>query len=452
MFSHHKIQHLLELNRAKEAEKMIKVELSKSPEDDELFLLLARASLDQNKPKAAVEAARQAIALEPENDYAFFALALSLLVQNKYREAHEAIDQGLAIDSENAELYGLRARAFGEKGKAQKALEAAEQGLAIDPQEELCRFYRSLALSKLGRHDEAEDETLNLLSDDADDADNHAVNGWIKIQAGDSEGAERSFLEALRINATNDNARVGLAEALKHRNPLVSWLMRSVQWLGKINWVVFIIGIFVVGRLSRGFMKPDNPPALILLGLSLTILIAVLFIFWVLASPLSSYALALTKTGRMALPRREKLALKWTLLPLVLTFGFLALNLYGNARTFPAGGYAWAAVAGLLFCAISHHHSWVRLRLYLFSAVTILLAIWVSIIAPVHLWQQAQEVISHIKADNKEAVVAGLDKIVKIRTHFILYPALAAWLIGAFHDEIAEWLESKAPDEDPDLS
>ena len=452
MFPFLKIQQLLDLGRAKEAEQMIRLELSKSPENDDLFLLLARACLELNKTKATVEAAHQAIALEPNNDFAFFILALGLLQQNKYREAHEAIDQGLMLNSENAELYGLRARAFGEKNKPKKALEAAETGLAIDPQEELCRFYRSLALSNLGRHEDAQDQTLDLLSDDADDSYNHSVNGWIRLQSGDSAGAERSFLESLRINADNKDARLGLAQALKHRNPLVSWLLRSVQWLTQLNWVVFLIAIFGLGRLSGWLMNTDNSPAFILTGLALRVMIPTLFIFWVLAALLGSLALSLTKTGRLALPEREKLALKWTFFPLILTFIFLAFNLYTNARLLPSGAYSWAPATALLFGAISHHLSWVRLRLYFLSIIAILLAIWVSTIAPFILWQKAQSLLTALESLNKDAAKAGLDALIKNRLHYIIYPTTAAWLIGAFHNEISEWLESKAPDEDSDYS
>lgn len=454
MFFYPKIQQLLDLNRAKEAEGLIRIELSKTPENDELFLLLARANLDLNKPKAAVEAARQAIALEPDNDFAFFALAIGLLLQNKYREAHEAIDQGLALNSENVELHGLRSRTFAEQNKPKKSLEAAELGLSIDPDEELCRFYRSLALSSLGRHEEAEEQTLDLLSDDADDSHNHSINGWIRLQSGDTEGAERAFLEALRIDADNLDARTGLAQALKHRNPLISWLLRSVQWLSRINWVVFLIAIFGVSHLNRWLITSDNPPGFILLGLFLKVTISALFLFWILSTLLGSLALSLTKTGRLALPHREKLALKWTLLPLILTFTFLALNLYANARILPSGGYTWAAATALLFCAISHHLSWVRFRLYLLAGFTILLAIWVSCVAPFFLMQKARELIPAAGAGDLdiEAIASAIKTLSQIRVQAIIYPSLAAWLIGAFHYEISQWLESKAPDEDPDLS
>lgn len=437
----------MSLGRNKEAEEMILLALTSAPDNADLFCLLARSRLDQQKPKAAEEAAQQAMGLAPEDPEARILLTLALLQRNRLRMASKVIAEAIELDPEEAFCYALKARILAEQGNDMAALNAAEFGLSLDPEEEVCQFYRSLILSKMGRHREADEANLEVLGEDPDETHNHSARGWILLQAGDAEGAETHFLQALRIDAENEDAKEGLAHALKAKNLFVGWLMRLSLQLGRLNTTVLIGGILVAIGITRLLEKSDNVFVSVL-GLGISTIIVLIGGLWIIHAPLGSLALWLSRTGRLAQSALEKKALMFALLPLCGGLVLYVLWALNGSRAAPLGGCCWLCAAACLFASISEPSPWLRRRLLVPAMATVLIAFWVTFGAPFILAPLAKETVSLLGEDSKEAAVQKVQELFDTRRLVAVYPTLASLLIVFLLDYLKNWLRGFSPDED----
>src|SRR6185295_1356907 len=89
-----------------------------------------------------------------------------------------------------------------ERGNWADALNAADAGLAIDAENNMSLHYRSLALTRLGRQEEARRDQETLLAADPEDPHSHAARGWTLLNEGDPVKAKEHFLEALRLDSS----------------------------------------------------------------------------------------------------------------------------------------------------------------------------------------------------------------------------------------------------------
>jgi Flp pilus assembly protein TadD len=455
-----KIQLLISHGRFKEAEAMIREQLAKHPDAVDLHLGLSHAQRLQDRPKEAEESARRAIGLDPESGYPHEVLAQALIETSRWAEAEQALRAGMALDGEDADCQGLLAKIYHGRNKPTEALAHAEAGLAIDPDHEVCRLFRGLALGKLGRHDEADQAAMGLLADDPEDSYNHSGRGWILMERGASAEAQMHFQEALRIDPENEDARIGLARALQTRHPVLGWLLRLIVRVEKLNWGIVVaaacVAFFVVPRYLQGNHVPF---ALVLLGQILRIGMALFFYTSVAARPLFDLLLAVSRDGRLALSTREKKAVAWCSLPLIVGLSYTAAWVAGGARSLPFQGVAFICAAAVIHQTITTRHPWVRRRLAAFAAVASLLAVW-TIAAPRFVLRGpidrlAAELsalpkeLKESKDDRKvpESIKRALGDVVRVKNWAFLYPVLLIYLLTVFSDEIATALQRRAPDE-----
>lgn len=453
-----RIQFLLERKRPEAAEQAAREALAKEPDNWLSLLYLGIALFEQSKPKAAEEVFRRVSALEPDDSTARFWIARCLETRSRLREALGVIDEAITLDPDDADQYGLKAGILNRMNRTKASLEAAEKGLAIDPDNDNCRFYRSIALGKSGRHNEAEAEANALLSDDPDSAENHSARGWTLHLQGDGEGAERHFIEALRISPGLEDARVGLTESMKMSHPLTGWLMRILLWLGRTPWYYAIAGIFIFVKASN-LAAASNHPGIALAGDFLRMALMGFFMISLAFTPLFNLVLASSEKGRLALSDGEKTSLRWAALPMTLGAIYFFHWAINGAHSLPLLTIGWIVSAAMIGEIWETDHPRVR-RLMAHVAIGVCLGaaylmvmahtyVRHEIIEEIRLIAEAMKAIKESEAPSEaslEAMREEFQAIVELRKRFLDYPAVALFLIGAFRDNIREFFEARVSD------
>ncbi|MDX2109690.1 MAG: tetratricopeptide repeat protein [Verrucomicrobiota bacterium] len=209
---------LLQHSRPKLAEEEARAALVQEPGESLAHAYLALALNAQDKHPEAIAAAKEAVGLAPDDSYNFYVLAAVQSDAGRLRDAREAINQAIEIDPFDADNFGASAAIFLRESQHEKAAEEAAKGLEIDPEHEQCNNIRGLALSHLGRNNEAGLTLDSNLARNPDNANTHAVKGWHLLREGKTKQAYEHFKESLRLKPGNESARMGLIEAIKARN------------------------------------------------------------------------------------------------------------------------------------------------------------------------------------------------------------------------------------------
>ncbi|HEX6355586.1 tetratricopeptide repeat protein [Actinophytocola sp.] len=245
---------LLDLGRAKEAEKHIREALAAEPDSAPLLTLLAEALLEQDQHEAAEDTSRSALASDPELVPAYSVRTAALIGLKRFPEALTAVRRGLALAPEAAGLHLQEAGVLVAQELYQDALASVERATALDPANSTAATVRAAVLCQLARYDEADaavDEALRL---DPENAEAHRIRGVIALHRGGGRSAVRAHRAALRLDPTDVHSRDGLSLALKTRNPLYGWLLRFSLWLDslpKVARIAVLVAPLVLTRVLR---------------------------------------------------------------------------------------------------------------------------------------------------------------------------------------------------------
>lgn len=306
------VEMLLARKRYAEAEEMLRQALAEDPQDAYALSLLAITLSEQRRFGDAVQSAQRAIGLAPDDPFCHYAMASVLEDLEKYDDALKAIETAIRLEPNRPSYYARLSSIYLSKRDWKKALQAAEAGRALEPENIACANLQAIALTKLGRKDEAARAIGDALSEDPENAVTHANQGWAMLYANNHEVALLHFQEALRINPALEWARQGIVEALKARNLLYRLLLRYFLWMSRLGrqaqWLV-IIGFLFLPRILRS--SAASLPAL----QPLVTPIMLLYLFFALlswiAQPLFNLLLRLDKAGRMALSEEQVIASNW---------------------------------------------------------------------------------------------------------------------------------------------
>lgn len=298
---------LLETNRPAEAEKKIRQALAENPEHPGALSALAWCLIRQDKYADALPPAQQAVALEADHPYYLFILGYAWLFNNQVAKARETVQAALHLAPDSADLYHLMAQIEFHERRWELALHNVEKGLEIDPENESLVNLRAMTLVKLNRTAEAGDTVDSALYKNPENSWSHANKGWVAVEKGDYAGAQKSFMEALRIDPTNEHAQEGLKESIKAKNPLYRFVLRYFLWMNKLSegnqWLV-IIGAYVAFRIIRSVSK-NNPGLQPFLMPLIVLYIIFVYSSWI-AAPVSNLILRLHPLGKHALTDDEK--------------------------------------------------------------------------------------------------------------------------------------------------
>jgi tetratricopeptide (TPR) repeat protein len=327
--------------------------LAESPDDAFVHALLAVCLKGQGKNREAEEAARRAIGLDPGMAYAHFVLSACLAGQRQWAAAEAAVRTAIDLEPSDPDHFHLLAVLRFNQEDWRGALAAAEQGLALDAQHSGCLNARALALTKLGRSDEAARTVEGVLADNPEDAYSHMTRGWTALHQSEPDKALEHFREALRLEPDLEPAREGMVLALKARYRVYRVLLQFFLWMHsrgrRFRWI-FVFALLGVqqGMSALARNVPSSRPLTVpVLGL----LIAFGAITW-LADPLFNLLLRFNRYGRYAVSRDARALALWVGLLLALAAGTAALAAGGWA---PHVGYLTAftfVIFAILACAV----------------------------------------------------------------------------------------------------
>jgi tetratricopeptide (TPR) repeat protein len=332
---------LLQQSRYELAEQELRRMLAASPHDAQAHALLAVALSHQNKLDDAEAEAGQAIVLAPDWAYSHFCRSLVMEQRRKFRDAEQAAREAVRLDAGDADYRARLAMTLFTQGQWQATLAAAEEGLALDGDHAGCTQLRTMALTKLNRQSEAIATVDASLARDPDDALAHCNKGWALLHQSKPQPALEHFREALRIDPTFEYARMGMIEALKAKNPIYRVMLAYFLWMARLSpqqrWGVILIGYFA-SRFLRA--AADKWPAV---APWVTPILVVYIVFVALtwfAVPLFNLLLRLSRFGRHALSRDQRVGANW--------FGACLLGVVASGVWFWATGTAAAITTAIV--------------------------------------------------------------------------------------------------------
>ncbi len=366
--------------RPSEAVQELRACLAREPEQAFLWATLASFLNELERRQEALQAARESVRLDPVDPYGHYILAAIQVDRDESAAAAQSAREAIRLAPEDADNHALLARILMADARWDEALAAADAGLALDPGNTASLFNRASILAKLGRH-EASRATLATLSRlHPDHAISHHAHGYALIEQGHFAAACHHFLEALRVDPSDDDARRGLVLCLRARHSLYGLAVRALLWLGRFRaaqrWLIWLgmAGVLFLALLLER-LHPDWAPALVVVKAA----------WWcialsaVLAGPLFTLAIRCDPDGRRALSPDEIRASNWHI-PCI-----AAAALFGLCSAY--SGFLWfgwaLAMLSLVTLVDEHFDSrspWVRRRLRL-AAWVVLAALPLSLLA-----------------------------------------------------------------------
>ena len=275
------------------------------------FVMLALCWMDDDEtaPKS-VDAAKRAVALEPENAFARSVLALALNANAKdgqtgaIKEALKQAEEAVGLDPDSDFSHAVLARLHLRLRDFPKAEASARAALALDTENTMAAEVLSAALLLQKKDGDNKDLIRYQLERNADDDSAHTSAGWQAVMEGDHKKANEHFLEALRLNPMNENARMGLIESYRARSWFYRSYLRFCHWMnqfteGRQNAIM--IGGFIGYKVLSGYLKGVSPfLANVVIGAWL------IFALWShLARGLSTFFVTIDRFARQALRPRE---------------------------------------------------------------------------------------------------------------------------------------------------
>ena len=318
----------LERSRYELAEKEFRVVLAEDPDDAQSHAGLALCLVEQQKFDEAETEAKAAVGMAPDVDFCHFVMGRVLLERNRFGEAVTAIEEAIRLDPQDANNRYLLAMTLSRQRKWSECLAAADAGLALDAEHEGCTNLRALALTHLGRKDEASSTIAGALERAPESSLTHTNQGWALLHRNDPKAALEHFREALRLDPSNDWAREGLLTALKASNTFYRGVLAFFLYMQRkgaaARWMILIgilVGQQVLFRISDG----DSPLAW---GALIVAILATVFVAltW-LANPLMNLVMRFHRHGRHALTAEQRTQSTLIGYCLVVAIGFFILEL-----------------------------------------------------------------------------------------------------------------------------
>lgn len=317
---------LLSQRRYDHAEREIRQWLAVDPNDALAYAYLAACLAEGEKWQEATEAGQLGVGLGPDLGFCHYTLARVYADRNMFKEARASIDEALRLEPYDPDHWAVRARIDLSQKEYKSALEAAESGLQHDAEHEACINLRSLALTQLGRREEAGEAIASTLARNPLSASSHANMGWTLLNQGKARPAMEHFREALRLSPDMEWARSGVVEAMKARSLIyrlfLAYFLFMNRLKGRAQWMILIggyIGFRIVGSVSA-----SNPQ----LSVYLTPLLVAYLVFalgTVVAVPLFNLFLFVSPFGRMVLRQDQKISAAIFGVSLVAPIVFLSL-------------------------------------------------------------------------------------------------------------------------------
>lgn len=327
------------------------------------YIMLALCWMEnESTAPSSVDAAQRAVALEPQNAFARSVYALALKSTAKegqtapVKEALKHAEEAVGLEPDSDFSHAVLAQIHLRLRDYPKAEASARAALALDTENTMAAQVLSAALLLQKKDADNKDLIDYQLQRNAEDDQAHTSAGWMAVMQGDHKKANHHFMEALRLNPMNENARMGLIESFRARSWFYRSYLRFGHWMnqfteGRQN--VIMIGGFIGYKVLSGYLRNVAPFAA-----NLLIAAWLLFALWShLARGLSTFFVAMDRFARQSLLTREY----WEgVIVGGLLFVALAVLILGYAWDLPRAGFAalaclLAAVANAAAFTNDHH-------------------------------------------------------------------------------------------------
>lgn len=345
---------LLEQGRFDMAEQELRQVIGADPQDAYPRALLSMCLSERERFDEALEEAGQAVHLAPDFAFAHYAMAQVLKERNRTKDALASIREAIRLDPTDPDYQCLESSLLLDRRDWKAALEAADRGLELDAEHVGCSNLRAIALTRLGRRDEAGATIDATLQKDPDNSVSHANQGWTLLENRRRKDAMVHFKESLRLDPGNDWAKAGLVEAIKAGNPIYAIMLAYFLFMQKLpqgaQWGIILGGYF--GNRYLAGLSEDNP-ALSPWLLPLRALYLIFVLLTWLAQPIFNLMLFLHPYGRHALEdeQRAQAKLVGTCIILGLSAAAIGFLIPGQARFITL-----ALVFGLLSIPVASIH------------------------------------------------------------------------------------------------
>ena len=297
---------LIQQDRFELAEEQLHLALAQEP-SAEAHALLAHCLCHREKFDEATQEAQLAIVQDPTDSFGHYTLACVMRQRNRLSEARQSIQEAIRLQPWDAESFSVLAGIECLASQWTDCLKAAEQGLALNADHIGCLNFRAMALTKLGRREQAGQSIHEAMRRNPDNAATHANEGWRLLHARQPDLAMQHFQESLRLDPGSEWARNGIVEAMKARHFIYRWLLSFFLWMNGFTpriQLVLMLGLVFGQRILVAVM--DSIP--VLEPFSPVIIVGYLLFVWMCwsASALFDLVLMTSRFGRLALTGEKK--------------------------------------------------------------------------------------------------------------------------------------------------
>ncbi len=199
------------------------------------FKILQRAEtlLEIGRFREALAEFYKFLAFQPESYMALCNISRCHYELNELKIALRFANAAIAVAPENEWAYRLKSIVFCASGKHRESLRAAEECVSKAPGFIFPLHTLAYAQVNIFRLEEAE-KTLKLMLEVApESAETHEACGLLALKREDYEGAEKYFLQALKINAESANSLNNLGVIYLEKSQRVFGVFKKSNFGGK---------------------------------------------------------------------------------------------------------------------------------------------------------------------------------------------------------------------------
>ncbi len=312
---------LLESGRPQLALEVLEDHLVQQPNDAEAYALMAWAYSDLDQYKKGIEAADQAIGLDAEDYYGYFMKGCLLHEMQEWGKAQKVIQEALRLEPKDADLYARSADIYISESEWQKALDKSDAGIELNPRHFGCWIAQSRALARLRRFEEAEHPTDTAQQLKPEHQEGFISRGLIAQLQGESLAARGFFIEALRIEPRDTEAREGYLQSLRADHFFFFWPIHLGHKIATMppKRAKFLLRVLLRGGLVVAILAGVNLLSVVLfIPAVLAIFLAGVPLYF-LALNWFDLALLLTPEGRAVMDDDERNRVRWFLASMAAT-------------------------------------------------------------------------------------------------------------------------------------
>lgn len=211
------VQNLLDIHRPEQAERLVRQQLSRNPEDAQAYVLLALSLIHQKLFIPAAAAARQALQLDVQEADAHHLLSVTQLHEGQSFAALNSIREALRLAPGNVQYLSWLAVVHNTRREYAEALQAAGTGLCYHATHLECLYQRLVALQKLQRWQEVAETLRQLTRFHPQAAIVHRLLAEEAERQQQPAAAETHYRETLRIQPAQPTPQAKLLALLLQR-------------------------------------------------------------------------------------------------------------------------------------------------------------------------------------------------------------------------------------------